>query len=283
MINPTDLKYFIELSKSQHVSLAAERLGVSQPALSHCMKRMELELNLRLFIRSKKGITLTAAGRRLFESAQSLVQQWQEVTLAARNEMLEVSGVIRLGCHTAVAQYTLPRFLPQFLKSNPQVSFQLQHGLSRYINESIISDQLDIGLVVNPTPHPDLVIKEILKDQVTVWQSSANLNPDILFLDPSLLQSQSLLKKMSRTQLQFSRKIESSSLEVIAQLVVAGAGCGLLPSRVMRAFAGRDVNKLKQAPTFEDRICLVFKPEFRKMKRGQALIECVSEACVSDD
>jgi DNA-binding transcriptional LysR family regulator len=275
MINQTDLKYFIELASSQHVSKAAERLGVSQPALSHCMKRIESEVGLSLFLRSKKGVTLTAAGQRLYESAQTLLQNWQNVVIAAKSEMQEISGVIRLGCHTAVAQYTLPHFLPSFLNKHPSITFRLQHGLSRHINEAIISGQLDAGLVVNPTPHPDLVIKEILKDRVSFWQAERNSNPDVLIYDPSLLQSQSLLKKLSLKKIHFKRKIESSSLEVIAQLVVAGGGCGLLPERVMQAFATSPVSTIANAPSFQDRICLVFKPEFRKTKKGQAFIESV--------
>ena len=275
MINQTDLKYFVELASTQHVSKAAERLGVSQPALSHCMKRIEQEVGLSLFLRSKKGVTLTAAGQRLLESAQTLLQNWQDVVIAAKSEMQEISGVIRLGCHTAVAQYTLPHFLPDFLFQHPAISLQLHHGLSRHINESIISGQMDVGLVVNPSPHPDLVIKEVLKDKVTFWQSKSNRNPDVLIYDPSLLQSQNLLKKISLKKINFKRKIESSSLEVIAQLVVAGSGCGLLPERVIQAFATSQVVTLVTAPSFQDRICLVFKPEFRKMKKGQALIEAV--------
>jgi LysR family transcriptional regulator, cell division regulator len=283
MINPTDLKYFIELAKTQHVSKAAERLGVSQPALSHCMKRIEQEMGLTLFLRSKRGVTLTAAGQKLLDSSHLLLQNWQSVLLSAKNEMHEVSGLIRLGCHTAVAQYTLPHFLPAFLRYHPQISFQLQHGLSRHINEAILSGQLDVGLVVNPTPHSDLVIKEILKDRVTFWQAKTKTNPDVLIYDPSLLQSQDLLKKMSLKKIQFKRKIESSSLEVIAQLVVAGAGCGLLPERVMRAFGANSVVTLSDAPSFQDHICLVFKPEFKKMKRGQAFIDAVKASFAKEE
>ena len=69
MINSDDLKYFIELAKTQHVTRASERLGISQPALSHCINRLETEMGCDLFIRSKKGVTLNANGQRLFQSS----------------------------------------------------------------------------------------------------------------------------------------------------------------------------------------------------------------------
>lgn len=276
MISQIDIKYFIELAKTLHVSRAAERLGISQPTLSHCLKRLERETGVILFVRTKKGVTLTQAGQRVFEKADDLIQKWDELITIAKSENEVVAGVIKLGCHTAVAQYTLPVVLPDFLKANPAVTLQLQHGLSRHINEALISDRLDVGLVVNPSSHPDLVIKELIKDQVTLWKSENLKNPDVLIYDPSLIQSQALLKKLDKKGITFKRMIESSSLEVISQMVIAGVGYGILPSRVFHPSGADLVSSPKEAPAFQDRICLVFKPEFRKLKRGALLIDTMA-------
>ena len=76
MINQTDLKYFVEVAKSLHLTRAAERLGVTQPALSHCLKRLEAETKTVLFIRSKKGVSLTRSGQRLADQAIELIEKW---------------------------------------------------------------------------------------------------------------------------------------------------------------------------------------------------------------
>lgn len=277
MINQTDLKYFLELSKTLHVSRAAERLGVTQPALSHCLKRIELDTKLSLFIRTKKGLFLTDAGRRLAERAEELIQKWEDVLLSAQNEVQKVAGLIRFGCHPAVAQYTLPLFLADFLQSYPELTLQLSHGLSRHMAEDVISQKLDAAFVVNPVPHLDLIIKEISKDRVTIWKSKNCLNRDVLIVEPSLLQTQDLLRKLQKKNIYFSRVIESSNLEVIAQLVVNGVGCGILPERVVKAFGNQQIQSIKDAPEFHDRMCLVYKSEFRKSRRGQALIEAISK------
>ena len=276
MINQTDLKYFLELSRTLHVSRAAERLGVTQPALSHCLKRIEHETKLSLFIRTKKGLFLTDAGRRLSDRAEELIQKWDDVLLAAQNEVQKVAGLIRFGCHPAVAQYTLPLFLADFLKQYPELTLQLSHGLSRHMAEDVISQKLDAAFVVNPVPHLDLIIKEISRDRVTIWKSKNCVNRDVLIVEPSLLQTQELQRKLQKKNIQFSRIIESSSLEVIAQLTINGVGCGILPERVVKAFGEHGIQALKDAPEFHDRMCLVYKTEFRKSRRGQALIETVS-------
>lgn len=276
MINQTDLKYFLELSRILHVSRAAERLGITQPALSHCLKRVEHETKLSLFIRTKKGLFLTDAGRRLADRAEELIQKWDDVLLAAQNEVQKVAGLIRFGCHSAVAQYTLPLFLADFLKLYPELTLQLSHGLSRHMAEDVISQKLDAAFVVNPVPHLDLIIKEISRDRVTIWKSKNCVNRDVLIVEPSLLQTQDLQRKLQKKNIQFSRIIESSSLEVISQLVINGVGCGILPERVVKAFGEHQVQAVKDAPEFHDRMCLVYKSEFRKSRRGQALIEAVS-------
>lgn len=277
MINQTDLKYFLELSKSLHVSRAAERLGVTQPALSHCLRRIEDETKLQLFIRSKKGLALTNAGARLAERANELIQKWDEVLLSAQNEVQKVAGLIRFGCHSAVAQYTLPLFLAEFLQQYPEININFSHGLSRHMAEDVISQKLDAAFVVNPVEHLDLIIKEISKDRVTLWKSKKCVNQDVLIVEPSLLQTQDLLRKFQKKNIHFSRIIESSSLEVISQLVVNGVGCGILPERVIKAFDAEQIKNVKHAPEFHDRMCLIYKSEFRKSMRGQALIETISK------
>lgn len=275
MINQTDLKYFIELAKTLHVSRSAERLGVTQPTLSHCLKRLELETKTQLFVRSKKGLALTDSGRRLAEQANALIQKWDEVLLSAQNEVQKVKGMIRLGCHTAVAQYTLAFFMAEFMKKNPEIYFSLSHGLSRHMTEDVISQKIDIAFVVNPVPHPDLIIKEISKDRVTVWKAKNCLNPEVLIVEPSLLQTQDILHKLQKKNIRFSRIIESSSLEVISQLVNSGVGCGILPERVIQILSDQQIQQVKEAPEFHDRMCLVYKAEFRKSMRGRTLIEAI--------
>lgn len=274
MISSSDIKYFIELAKAKHVSRAAERLGITQPALSYCLNRIEDELGATLFLRSKKGLELTAAGSRFFQEAQVLEQQWEIVKQSVHDEVSAPQGTIRLGCHSAVAQYTLPGFLPKFLKDHPKIRFYLSHGLSRHMTEEVISSKIDVALAVNPISHPDLVIKEICKDEVTIWKAKNCLNPKLLMLEPSLMQSQDIMKKLSRNDLTFDNFLESASLEVIAQLLISGTGCAILPERVVRAYTDKtNIEQIKNTPTFSDRICLVYKPNFKKTRRGQVFLE----------
>lgn len=274
MINQTDLKYFLELSQTLHLTRASERLGITQPALSHCVKRLESDLNCQLFLRSKKGVQLTPAGNKLKQSANSMIQQWENLKQNISDDIETPQGVVKLGVHSAVAQYSLS-FLGSFLKKNPAIEVQLTHGLSRHMTEQVVSSVLDAAFAVNPAPHPDLIIKEICRDEVCLWKAKNCQNDDVLVIEPSLLQTQDILQKLNKKGFNFKRVIESSSLEVIANLVAQGVGCGIVPERVLQIYEQQSYEKVKGAPQFSDKICLVYKQEFRKVKRGQIFIESV--------
>ncbi len=275
MISSTEIKYFIELAKTKHVTRASERLGVSQPTLSHCLKRIEEEVGAQLFIRSKKGVELTAAGKRFYDGALELQEQWSHVVQSVQDELDLPKGLIKLGCHTAVASYTLPAFLPKLTNLYPNIRLQLQHGLSRHMTEDVISSRLDVALAVNPTPNDDLIIKEVCRDMMTLWCPKANRKSKTLLLDPNLLQSQEILKKLGKWGSVFNNHIESSSLEVIAQLLGAGVGYAILPKRLVDSISAGDIEMVKNAPIVHDRVCLIFKSEFRKTKRGRTFIDLV--------
>jgi DNA-binding transcriptional LysR family regulator len=273
MIHPEALRYFMELTRTLNMSRAAERLGVTQSTLSHSLRRLEESLGEDLFVRSKRGLRLTASGGHLLERAQELQNCWDAVAKSVHEETGEVKGRVRLGCHTAVAQYTLPLFLPKLLKANPLLTVTLSHGLSRHMTEQVVSGGLDLALAINPRPHPDLVIKELLRDRVTVWMAAGCLNPDVLIVEPELVQSQDVLGKLRKKGNNYSRVIESSSLEVIAQLMNAGVGCAILPERVVQAFSTVKAHAVKGAPVFQDRMCAVYKPELRRTEKGKAVLK----------
>jgi LysR family transcriptional regulator, cell division regulator len=266
------------LAKTLHLTRAAERLAVTQPTLSHSLKRLETEMGCELFLRSKKGLSLTSAGEKLKGSATNLLVQWDEIKASVLSDVETEQGIIKIGVHTAVAQYILKEILPHFLKNHPKIQVQLVHGLSRHMTEQVISSNLDVAFAVNPIEHPDLIIKEICTDEVCLWKAKNCINNDVLLVDSNLSQSQNILAKLQKKGLVFSRVIESTSLEVISNLVANQVGWGIVPSRVVKQYEDSKLEKVKDSPVFLDRVCMVYKNEFRRLKRGEVFIKMVKES-----
>lgn len=277
--SPSDLQYFLEVAGTSNLSRAAERLGISQPALSLAMQRLEHSFGLQLLIRGKTGVQTTHAGQRLVQQARTLLAEWAKIRESARREQDEVSGTFTLGCHPSVALYSLPGFLPQLLKRHPHLEFKLLHDLSRRITEDVISFRVDFGIVVNPVPHPDLVIQTLAQDQVTLWCAPGGERGTLIY-DPDLAQSQALLKQCARKGLKFDRTLTSSSLEIVASLTAAGGGVGILPTRVAKQVARSKGSRLEpiaaDAPRFADEISLVYRADAQKSQASKAIAKAIT-------
>lgn len=271
----TDLQYFIELAYTLNFSRASERIGISQPSLSTAVKRLENLIGTDLFIRNKHKVLLTPSGKNLLAHAKQLLQLWSQTKANCLASQYEVQGDVVLGCHHSVALSILPKILPQILQSYPKLEIQLKHDLSRIIAEEVINYRIDLGIVVNPIKHPDLVIKKIYDDKVTCWQSKLLKKSvdSIIICDPNLLQTQWILKRLKSKN---HRMMTTSSLEVAASLAMQGVGTAILPAKVVE-YLHASLRIVPNAPVCPDEICIVYRHENRNIKAIQVIIEALKQ------
>jgi DNA-binding transcriptional LysR family regulator len=274
--SPADLTYFMEIAETGNVSRAAERLGISQPSLSLALRRLERDVGAAVFTRGKRGVTLTPSGRQLLTQARRLHDTWQDIRADALASLREVQGSYTLGCHASVGLPLLPSVLPQLLAQYPKLDIRLRHDLSRRVAEGVISAVIDIGIVVNPVAHPDLVIHRLCHDDVTLWHVPRH-NRDVLICDPDLAQSQVLMKKLKKKNMSFARVVTTPSLEMAAALAAAGAGVAILPARVAR-LAPVKMRRMPDAPVFQDEHCLIYRMENKNVRAVQAMAGAI-RAC----
>lgn len=279
----SELLYFIEISQTLNLSRAAERLGITQPTLTLAVKRLEDSFGLPLLIRNKSGVKLTQAGQRLVNQARFLISEWEKIRQEAGRDEKEIRGSYVLGCHPSVALYSLPLFFHELLALHPELEIRLVHDLSRRITEDVISYKVDFGIVVNPWSHPDLVIRPLTRDEVGLWRAhkaSALQDPTngkaVLICDPDLTQSQEIMKKLERAKLTFQRIITTPNLEVVAALVAAGAGVGILPSRVaLRIPEMKLTPLLADGPRYQDKIALVYRADAQRSRAGRQIAQFI--------
>jgi DNA-binding transcriptional LysR family regulator len=274
--SPNDLLYFLEVANLSNLSRAAETLGISQPSLTMAMRRLEEAVGTTILLRHQRGVTLTRAGTQLLSHTRLLLQHWEMIkseTLASKDE---IQGAFTIGCHTSLARYALPRFLPDLLAKHPRLDIKLEHERSRKMTEQVINLHLDLGIVVNPTRHPDLVITLLDTDTVTLWHNDQlTANSAVLLCDPDLSQTQVLMKAMKKQGHDYARLVPSNNLEVIADLTASGCGIGILPANVARS---RQLMPLANAPQHHDEICLIYRGENRDVKALQVMTTTIKQS-----
>jgi DNA-binding transcriptional LysR family regulator len=270
----TDIRNFVETAGCSTLSQAAIKLEVSQPALSQSIKRLETDSGLVLFYRSRSGVQLTPAGRALLAMAQRAVRALNELDVNDQAGPVFAGRSISIGCHPLVAQYALPRAMARLRQEAPDYRVELRHDLSRTIQMQIQRGDIDIGVVINPTPVPDLVIRKLGVDHVRVWTRTREANHDTVFCDLHLFQTQSILKRWKNRP---GKIVSSDSLELLCRLVAEGIGYGILPQRAVELTRSK-LKSVATLPSYRDEICLVFRPEFGRLAAEKAMIKSLQSA-----
>jgi DNA-binding transcriptional LysR family regulator len=273
----TEIEYFIEVYQMRHVSKAAIRLGITQPTLTLSLQKLEDKLGAKLFYRTKQGVVPTEQGTLFYRKSHTLINCWSEVHKGIHRSTSEIFGRFKVGCHQSVGAYTLPRFLDNLQKHAPGIEIELVHDFSRKITERVVSYNIDIGFVVNPTRHPDLVLKKLGDDRILFWKVRGNAPiPKRIFADVNLVQIQDILGKTHSKEFKDWSLISSPSLELIRTLVLNAQGIGILPERVAKADGADLIPYDPNLPTFDDKIFLAYRKDVLSNKAGRELIRLAS-------
>lgn len=270
-----DLEYFLKVSQLGTLNRASESLGISQPALSLSIKRLEKHFDTELLARHKNGVTLTPAGMRLKNKARQLIDSWNDVSQSVYDAHHAIEGEVTIGAHPLIAATHLPSVLPDLLEKNPKLSIKIISGLSRDLNAEINAGNIDIGIIVNPTRHPDLIIKSVRIDRVGFWHhpnySIEGNNIGTIFCDNNLQQTHFLLKKLKQAGYCYQRIIESDSLELLASLAMSQGGMAIIPASLQQDLRFHLLKNFLPEHCFKDEICLVFRNEKRFLKTIEAI------------
>jgi len=275
-----EIIYFLEVASTENISKAATRLGITQPTLTQSIKKLEQTLGHELLIRSKSGVQLTKAGKLFLKESRQLIEQWENLKKSINQDNDEIRGQYTIGCHPSVALYTLPYILPKLLRENPHLDIKLEHDLSRIITDEVISYNVDIGIVINPIKHPDLIIKKLKADDVTLFKSkelAGNKVNKILITDPDLMQSQTIMSKLRKTEYIDFKRLYTSSLETATKLCFSGCGYAILPTLVTEEVCPGKLEKVKGAPVFKDELCLIYRVENKNSKALQEIIKHITK------
>lgn len=165
----TTLRYFQAIAREGHVTRAAQRLGVSQPALSSMLKKLEAEVGAPLLHRTGKGVTLTDAGRLFLEHAEEALRASDDAVSSVRQLLGLERGSIRLGGGATATTYLLPRVVSAFRKRHPKLRFYIREEGSSGVAQSVLAGELDLGIVTLPLALPgaeDLMTVELARDEL---------------------------------------------------------------------------------------------------------------------
>ena len=164
------LRYFVAVGEEQHFGRAAERLRITQPALSRQILDLERDLGFALFDRLSRGVRLNAAGKLFLTDARRILRDADEAKIRAERIAHGKAGTLRIGIATAVSWHGfIADCIRRFRHEHPDAELELHHMLSVHQVDAILSSELDAGFAAVSAPlHKDLAHWQIAQDRMVL-------------------------------------------------------------------------------------------------------------------
>lgn len=237
------------LAEEQNMRKAAERLFLSQPALSLRLQTIEKEWQTKLFLRSQKGLTATPEGELVIEFANNMLQQREEVFESIQSLSSKVHGTLKIACASIVGQNWLPKVLKDFVQTYPEAKISLLTGWSSEIVKAIYDGEAQIGIVRGQTDWKGNKI-HLFRDTLYLVDKDMTAIDDVLTTEKPLIQFKSDSNYYQEIQQwwqkHFSvnpkRQIIVDQIETCKQMALNGIGYAILPSITLTGH--ENVNKI---------------------------------------
>lgn len=171
-----DFRLIVFQSVAQNLSFtkASNELFITQPAITKHIKELESEFEVKLFDRIGNKISLTPAGTILLLYTNHIIQLHNEAKFELSQLKGKPEGNLRLGASTTIAQYVIPSALAKFHERNPDVKLSLISGNTQFVEQRLLKNEIDIGIVEGKPSNTDIRYSPFLNDELVIFTSVQN-------------------------------------------------------------------------------------------------------------
>lgn len=240
----TQLQYLIAVDNHRHFARAAEASFVTQPTLSMQIQKLEEELGVLLFDRSKHPVRPTAIGERIITQARNVINESLRIDEILQESKNQLEGPFKLGVIPTISPSLIPRFISRFHKKFPKIRLQIQELRTEKIIEKLRIDELDAAILATPLDIKGIIESPLyyepfmafvpenhrLANESFVTNSELDVN-DILLLNEGHCFRDSILNicNQRKEKSQKPIELESGNFETLIKLSKKGFGMTLIP------------------------------------------------------
>ena len=241
----TELRYIVTLAQESHFGRAAERCHVSQPTLSVGVKKLEDELGVLIFERTKSAVRLTPVGEGIVTQAQKVLEQAQSIRELAQAGKNQLASPLKVGAIYTVGPYMFPHLIPQLHRVAPDMPLYIEENFTHILRDKLRTDELDAIIIALPFQEADVLTLPLYDEPFYVlmpanhpWSKKQTIDAEMLN-DKSLLllgeghcfrdQVLEACPTTRKGEAPSHTTVESSSLETIRHMVASGLGVSILP------------------------------------------------------
>ena len=244
----TELKYIVAVARERHFGRAADACHVSQPTLSVAIKKLEEELDLKIFERNANEVTVTPLGDEVVRQAQTVLEQAAAIREIAKRGKDPLAGPLRLGVIYTIGPYLLPDLVRQVIARTPQMPLMLQENFTVRLLEQLRLGEIDCAILAEPFPDTNLAIAPLYDEPFVAAVPAAHPLAAREHITADGIKQETMLllgnghcfrdhvlevcpefARYSNDAEGIRKSFEGSSLETIKHMVAAGMGVTLVP------------------------------------------------------
>ncbi len=295
----TELRYIVAVARERHFGRAAEACFVSQPTLSLAIKKLEEELEVKLFERGTAEVSVTPLGEAIVRQAQSVLEQAAVIKEIAKRGQDPLQGPLRLGIIYTIGPYLLPELVRQVIAQSPQMPLMLQENFTARLLDMLRGGELDCAIMAEPFPDTGLAVAPLYDEPFMVAVPSAHPLAQRTSISADELKKETMLllgtghcfrdhvlevcpefARFASDAEGIRKSFEGSSLETIRYMVASGMGITVVPQLSVRSFersSGTDhVRYIPfEAPVPTRRVVLAWRRSFTRYEAIAALRNAV--------
>lgn len=284
MVTLTQLEYIVAVDTYRHFGKAAEHCFITQPTLSMQIKKLEEDLEIIIFDRSKQPLIPTDVGIRIIEQSRIVLKQSEEISNIVKDHKNQISGMLRIGIIPTLAPYLLPVFIGNYKKKYPNIFIKVVEATTENIVGLLNKDLIDVGILVTPLKEEKIIEKPVFYEEMLLYVNSGHklhkqknitikdiATPEIWLLsDGHCFRDQvvNLCSFLGTIDSQLPFHFEAGSLETLMNIVDREGGLTLIPEL---AKATMSVKRAGNVRKFTDltplrEVSLVYSRHFAKHK-----------------
>lgn len=278
----TQLEYVVSVDTHRHFAQAAEACFVTQPTLSMQIQKLEEELDVKIFDRTKQPVIPTETGALIIAQARVALRESNRISELVEHQKGTMTGELRIGIIPTLAPYLLPQLFRQMREKYPQLNLIIRETITEEIINELKHNRLDCGLVVTPLNDSAITEDVLFYEELFVYVSrrnalynkryvlAADINPNELWLleEGHCFRSQvlNLCELQKRNDIQF--RYETGNIETLKRMVENTEGITILPELAVKEFSKSQLKLVKklQAPSPAREVSLVTHRDHIKMK-----------------
>ncbi len=285
----TELKFIVAVAQERNFRRAAEKCFVTQPALSLAIKKLELELNVIIFERSRSDVKMTEIGEKIVEQASRVLEETTYIKQLAEQGKNQLKGTLKLGLIHSIGPYLLPEIIPILRKIAPDMPLEVEENLTANLEAQLKNGVIDAAIIALPFSVAGLQYKALYDEEFDVvvpathhWAKRKCIKPSELSDEKVLLLNSGHCFSNQVTQAcpELSRKgeiLQGNSLETIRNMVASNLGITVLPCS---ATAERYNNPLIKvipfvSPAPTRRIAIAWRKSFVRLDAVEKIVESI--------